>query len=81
MLHELKILPEHFVAITKGSKRFEIRKDDRGFQPGDFLHLREHDPREGFGYMGGECVVRVVYMSTFEQKPGYAVLGISDPQA
>ena len=79
MLHELKILPHHLQAITKGQKRFEIRKNDRGFQTGDFLHLREYDTREGFGYMGGECVVRVIWMSDFEQKPGNVVLGITDP--
>jgi ASC-1-like (ASCH) protein len=79
MLHELNILPRYFVAITKGRKRFEIRKNDRGFQPGDWLHLKEHDPREGFGYSGSECVVRVTYMSDYDQKPGNVVLGITDP--
>lgn len=77
MLHELKITPEHLQAITKGTKRFEIRRNDRGFQPHDLLYLREHDPVRG--YLGGECIVRVVFMSTFEQKPSFAVLGISDP--
>lgn len=75
MLHELKILPEHFIAITRGKKRFEIRKNDRGFQPGDILHLREH----GAIYTGQDCIVRVVFMSDFHQTDGFVVMGISDP--
>jgi hypothetical protein len=42
--HYLKIWPEPFAAILDGRKRFEVRKDDRGYKVGDVLHLREWDP-------------------------------------
>ena len=39
--HELKTVTPEFQAIQDGSKRFEFRKDDRGFEVGDVLILRE----------------------------------------
>lgn len=44
MIHELKTWPQYFERIADGSKTFEIRKNDRGFQQGDTLRLREYDP-------------------------------------
>lgn len=41
MVHELKILPEYFVAVRDGIKKFEVRKDDRPFEVGDILCLHE----------------------------------------
>lgn len=42
--HELKTWPVYFARLLSGEKTFEIRKDDRGFQAGDYLVLREFDP-------------------------------------
>jgi hypothetical protein len=44
MLHELKIWPQYFDAVMTGRKNFEVRKNDRGFQAGDVVILREWDP-------------------------------------
>jgi hypothetical protein len=44
MLHELKTLPSYFARIEDGSKTFEVRRNDRGFQAGDVLQLREYNP-------------------------------------
>lgn len=44
LLHELKCWPEFFERIKDGSKTFEVRRDDRGFQAGDSVLLREFDP-------------------------------------
>lgn len=44
MKHELKIWPQYYCRVADGSKTFEVRKNDRGFQPGDTVVLREYDP-------------------------------------
>lgn len=44
MEHKLKIWPQYFCRVADGSKTFEVRKNDRGFQPGDTVCLREFDP-------------------------------------
>lgn len=43
MKHELKIWPQYYCRVADGSKTFEVRKNDRGFQPGDDVTLREWD--------------------------------------
>ena len=79
--HQLKTLEWSFDAIMSGTKRFEIRNNDREFQVGDFLHLRRfHDSEFGDAYYTGEeTYVRILYLTSFEQKSGFVVLGISDP--
>lgn len=42
--HDLKCWPDSFEAICPGEKRFEVREDDRGFDTGDMLLLREFKP-------------------------------------
>ncbi|WP_205125028.1 DUF3850 domain-containing protein [Aeromonas sobria] len=75
MIHELKIKPEYFAAVVSGDKTFEIRNNaDRNFQVGDTLLLWEWD-----GGFTGQTVERVVsYITDFEQKPGYVVLGLAN---
>lgn len=38
---ELKIAPKYFAEVYVGRKTFELRKNDRDFQVGDFVRLRE----------------------------------------
>lgn len=81
-IHELKIGPLYLQQIKEGVKRFEIRKDDRGFKVGDILRLREwwdEDDIECSGYGPNECMVRIIYRTEFAQQDGYCVLGISNP--
>lgn len=44
MTHELKIHPTHYWRAKEGIKTFEIRENDRVFQMGDEVVLKEWDP-------------------------------------
>jgi hypothetical protein len=67
--HELKTWPKGFVAIWDGLKRYEMRKDDRGFKVGDRLNLREWDPDTG-AYSGRHIVAQVPYITKAADFPG-----------
>lgn len=58
--HDLKILPTYFKDLEPGIKRFEIRKDDRGYNVGDIFILREWHP--DVGYTGNVFVERISYI-------------------
>jgi hypothetical protein len=80
-VHELKTWPEHYEAIISGAKRFEARRDDRGYAVGDELHLREWDPT-GETYTGRSTYVTVLHKlvgGSFGIEPGHCVMSISDP--
>lgn len=89
-VHELKTWPEPFGAMLDGSKRFELRKDDRGFAVGDVLLLREWDPAiyvvrgqpyyDACAYTGRKLRVRVTYIlhgGRFGLPNGMCVMGVS----
>jgi hypothetical protein len=44
MRHELKIWPQYYCRVADGTKTFEVRENDRGFQYGDIVILKEWDP-------------------------------------
>ena len=83
MQHELKIYPPYFQAVLDGDKTFEIRKDDRGFQKGDTVILKEYDiehrgryiPEEE-RYTGREYCATIGYVTSFAQQPGYVVFSL-----
>lgn len=56
--HELKIWPAGFEAVLSGQMNFQIRRDDRGFEPGDVIDLREF--RAGVGAYTDRSLRRVV---------------------
>lgn len=84
-VHELKTWPPCFRAILEGRKTFEVRKNDRAFDEGDEMWLREFDPgrtstlcRDG-SYTGREIRASVTYVmrgGDFGVERGFAVLGI-----
>ena len=82
--HDLKVWPGYFDAIADGSKPFEVRKNDRNFQTGDTLVLREYSPGAD-EYTGREVRRTVSYMLSgddpmgfaFGLRQGFAVLGLA----
>lgn len=77
--HVLKTWPEHWDAIADGSKPFELRKDDRGYQTGDRLILQGFD-RQTNSYNFNEIVATVGYIlrgPVFGLEAGHVIMGIT----
>jgi hypothetical protein len=81
--HELKCHPKYMPRLADGSKTFEIRKNDRDFQVGDTLILKEYDPADGWPDHGSymTLVFTVTYVSSEHQQNGYVVLGLVEKQS
>lgn len=76
--HELKTWPEPFQAMWDEAKRFEVRQDDRGFEVGDFLVLREWDTfREGYTGRAMRAEVTYLLRDAFGLPPGLVVLSVN----
>ncbi len=75
--HELKILPQYYVQILMRRKKFELRKNDRDYQVGDSVILREWSPDHG--YTGNEITVKIIYVlrdcPEYGLMPGYCIFG------
>jgi hypothetical protein len=85
--HKLKILPEYFIAVQKGIKTFEIRKNDRNYQVGDRLILQEYynyAPNEfklKGCYTGNEITKKITYIlegGQYGLEEGYVILSIEE---
>ena len=62
--HTLKCWPEFFEAILDGKKTHDLRRsDDRTFRIGDFIRLREFDPRTE-RHTGREQTVEITYITS-----------------
>jgi hypothetical protein len=78
VVHIVKAWPEFFEAVLDDRKKFEIRKNDRGYAVGHFLMIREFIPSPGGGgnYTGREVEKLITYITSHEQRRGYIVMGI-----
>jgi len=76
MIHELKIDVPYFEQVLSGDKTFEIRYNDRGFQKGDQVILREI--RTGCITTGRSLQKMITYVTSFQQKDHWVVFGITD---
>lgn len=92
-VHELKLDEKYFDLVDTGLKTFEIRKNDRDYRVGDLLALSRYDSEnksykrtdfstrstiETSSIHRAETILReIIFMTDYEQKDGYVVLGIS----
>jgi hypothetical protein len=82
-VHKLKCWTPYYDATRRGDKRFDVRRDDRGYQKGDFVLLEQYEP--GVGYICDpnnnvpfSIEKEIKYILTggqFGIEPGYVVLG------
>lgn len=76
--HELKIWPVFFEAVLVGYKKCEFRINDRNFQLGDLLILREYSP-ETQSFTGRVLRKYVSHiLELLDLSPGYVILSLSD---
>lgn len=73
--HEVKLVASWWNDITSGKKRFELRKNDRGYKVGDKLLMQEY---AAGAFTGRTIMADITYM--LEEytglTEGYAILGI-----
>jgi len=82
MDHPLKLNSEFFKVVATGEKSFEVRRDDRPFEPGDTLHLMEWIPdqeRHTERFIRAEItyILRGDDAVKYGILPGYCVLSIA----
>ena len=77
--HKLKIMPEYFEAIIKGSKYYEIRKDDRDFEEEDILILQEFEKGQYTGRFTKRRITHVLRnVKEYGLEDGYCILSIDE---
>ena len=80
--HILKAYPERYNLLSEGNMTGEIRKNDRRFQTGDVITLREGRPNilfaGNFEATGRETNVKISWVDTFGCQEGYVNLSYSN---
>lgn len=65
MVHRLKTDATAFERVTRGAKKAEFRRDDRGFEVGDFMELDE--------YIDDAYTGRRFYVRISDRTVGYGI--------
>ena len=77
--HDLKQFTKQFQPIVDCEKRSIVRYDDRKYQIGDTVTLREGRPEaDGFEYTGRSISARISYIDDFGCQSGYLNLSLSN---
>ena len=78
--HELKTEPAYFEQVWNGTKNFEVRKNDRGFQKGDIVILKEYDNgkhwHKDYKYTKREIRATIGFVLSEYQKEGYVTFSL-----
>lgn len=79
IIHELKILPKFFNEVMNYSKQFELRKDDRDFQEGDWIYLKEFENGQYTGRESNCFKINYILRNCPEYglEEGYCILGFN----
>lgn len=80
MIHVVKCKKTYFEQAVKGTKKFEVRKNDRNYQPGDIIIMQEIEDDNGPAvcYTGRFVLCKIGYMlEDFEGlTPGFVAFTI-----
>lgn len=58
-VHIVKCVSPHFEEVWEERKPFEVRKDDRDYQPSDVIVLRHWDPARGYDGQRRSLIFRI----------------------
>lgn len=74
-VHDIKIAASYYGDVASGRKRFELRKNDRGYKTGDALKMLEFEDGK---HTGRAIDADIIYMLEDYAGPeeGYYILGI-----
>ena len=65
-VHIVKSWPRFFDAISSGVRTHELRRNDRKYQVGDALELREYDPTIS-RFTGRTCIVEITSITSIAE--------------
>ena len=76
-IHDIKCDEPFYSSVLTGKKSFELRKDDRNYQVGDYLHLQKTKDGEVID-VTENLVAEIIYKLTGYEglADGYCMLGI-----
>lgn len=76
-IHELKTVQPYFNQVVHHIKSFEVRKNDRDFKVGDYVLLREYEPKSNTYTDDNTVLVRITYILDSEEycKADYVIFG------
>lgn len=83
MIHVVKCKHTYFEQVVTGAKKFEVRNNDRNYQPGDIFIMQEIEDKDRPGvpdvYTGRFIVCKISYMlENFEGlAPGFVAFTIN----